>query len=235
MFRPLGSADPLTLRASVSGGFRSPDFKELYLRFVNAAAGYAVDGNDALRPEHSVNTTLEAEWVGPTVELRANVFHNRIRDLIEAVGPDARGTFTYDNVGLATTAGAELEASRRWSRAEIDLGYAYLRARDVASAGPILGRAAHTGRATVRGTPWHELRVALTGLYTGDAPSVRDASGAVTATRRALTQINARVARRFVAGEVFLAADDLFDARRGFEWPGFTGRQLSVGLAWPGR
>ena len=44
--------DALSLRAGVGRGFRAPDFKELYLQFINDAAGYAVYGNHELRPEH---------------------------------------------------------------------------------------------------------------------------------------------------------------------------------------
>ncbi|HEY9225318.1 MAG TPA: TonB-dependent receptor [Gemmatimonadaceae bacterium] len=237
---PLGDGSLLTLRASVARGFRAPDFKELYLRFVNSAAGYAVSGNDALRPEHSVNTTAEIEWTGSAVDLRASAFQNRIRNLIETIGPDATGTYTYDNVGRAVTAGGELEAARRWSRAELVAGYAYLHARDVATDGPILGRAAHSARATLRAETWSNVRLALTALHTGAAPSARDTTGNVSAERGALTQLNVRVARAFsVPGssrvEASVGVDDLFDARRGLEWPGFTGRQLSVGLAWPAR
>ena len=79
------------------------------------------------------------------------------------------GTYTYDNVGLATTAGAELELSRRMARGEVDLGYSYLHTHDISLGGPILGRAAHSGRATLRVEPWNRLRVALTGLFMGIA------------------------------------------------------------------
>ena len=235
--RPFGDG-PLTARASVGRGFRVPDFKELYLRFVNSAAGYAVSGNDALRPEKSFNTTAELDWSNESVDARVSVFRNSIDDLIETVGPDATGTYTYGNIGRATTAGAELEAARRWSRVEIGGGYAYLRARDVETNSPVLGRAAHSARARLRADTWKSVRVALTAVHTGAAPSQRNQSGGVSAERGAYTQVNARVARAFrlngwPSTELSVGADDLFDARRGLEWPGFTGRQLSVGVSWP--
>lgn len=237
--RPLGGDAPLTLRASVARGFRVPDFKELYLRFVNAAAGYAVSGSENLRPEHSVNTTAEAEWVTGTVELRVSAFHNAISDLIETVGPDATGTYTYDNVGRARTVGGEVEAAKRWRRAEVSAGYSYLHARDISTGGAILGRAPHTARGSVRADVRRGVNVSLTALHTGAAPSSRDEMGNVTAERGALTQVNARIARAFGPGwsrtELSIGADDLFDARRGLEWPGFTGRQVYVGLSWPAR
>lgn len=235
MAKPLGVDNDARLRLSVARGFRVPDFKELYLRFVNAAAGYAVAGNVDLRPEHSTNFTADLEWRG----LRASAFQNRIRDLIETVGPDAGGTYTYDNVGRATTAGFELEADQRWERVEMNAGYAYLHARDVESATPILGRAAHTARGSVRLRAPRDVRLSLTTLYTGNAPASRDAQGNISATRAAFTQVNARVARPFGVGgsrvEVSAGADNVFDVQRAGDWPGFTGRQFSVGLAWPAR
>ena len=231
MAKPFGEDDDTRLRLSAARGFRAPDFKELYLRFVNAAAGYAVSGNLGLRPEHSTNLTADLEWRG----LRAAAFHNRIRDLIETVGPDGGGTYTYDNVGRATTSGLELQAEHRWSRAELNAGYAYLRTRDVENATPILGRAAHTGRAGLRASVPRDVRLSLTALYSGDAPSARDAQGHISATRAAFTQVNARIARPVAGIELSAGADNLFDVQRGTDWPGYTGRQISVGLAWPAR
>jgi outer membrane receptor for ferrienterochelin and colicins len=236
--RPFGDGTPVTMRASIARGFRAPDFKELYLRFVNAAAGYAVAGNDALHPERSLNTSAELAWTDAAFDVRVSAFHNDIRDLIETVGPDTTGTFTYDNVGRATTAGMELELGRRWSSLEIAGGYSYLHTRDISTGGPILGQAAHSGRARLRLDAWSDVRLILSAFYTGAAPSERDVRGNVTAERESLTQVNLRLARALRLGalpavELSFGADDLFDARRGLEWPGFTGRQLSVGISWP--
>lgn len=238
--KPLGEASPLTARASVSRGWRAPDFKELYLRFVNSAAGYAVDGNANLHPERSTNTTAELEWTTRAGDLRVSGFRNQISNLIETVGPDARGTYTYDNVGRATTAGFEVEATRWWSRAELGGGYAYLNARDISTGSAILGRAAHSGRARLRTDVGRGARLTLTAVYTGDAPSSRDDLGAIDAERGAYTQVNVRLARAVtVRGlpsvEIAIGADDVFDAQRGLEWPGFTGRRLLGSVSWPAR
>jgi hypothetical protein len=132
----------------------------------------------------------------------------------------------------------ELELGRRWSSLEIAGGYSYLHTRDISTGGPILGQAAHSGRARLRLDAWSDVRLILSALYTGAAPSERDALGNVTAERESLTQVNLRLARALRLGalpavELSLGADDLFDVRRGLEWPGFTGRQLSVGVSWP--
>jgi len=236
MVRPAGQDGKLTARASIGAGFRAPDFKELHLRFVNAAAGYAVDGNPDLRPEHSTNVTLGLEWIGNTADIRASVFHNRIRDLIETAGPDATGTYTYENIGRASTEGLELEGELHVGVASFAGGYSYVRARDLTLGSPILGRAAHTGRASARAPLWRDVRVSVTGLYSGMAPATLNAAGQVATSRKAFTQINARVSRRFAWGtEVFAGVDDVFDAKADFAWPGFTGRQLSAGASWPSR
>src|SRR5690606_40707851 len=69
LYRP-ATLPSLALRASAGRGFRAPDFKELYLDFVNATAGYAVVGNPGLRPETSTNLTLGAEWAERSEERR---------------------------------------------------------------------------------------------------------------------------------------------------------------------
>jgi outer membrane receptor for ferrienterochelin and colicins len=79
MWRPLA---PLAVRASVASGYRAPDFKELYLEFVNAPAGYAVRGNPDLRPEHSTNFSGGVDWLSERVNASASVFHSRFRDFI---------------------------------------------------------------------------------------------------------------------------------------------------------
>ena len=236
MVRPAGQDGKLTARASIGAGFRAPDFKELHLRFVNASAGYAVDGNPRLRPEHSTNVTLGLEWIGRTADVRANAFHNRIRDLIETAGPDATGTYTYENVGRASTEGLELEGELHIGIASLGGGYSYLRARDLTLGLPILGRASHTARAAARASVWHDVRVSVTGLYSGTAPATLNDMGQIATSRKAFTQINARIARRFAWDtELFVGADDAFDAKADFAWPGFTGRQLSAGASWPSR
>ena len=87
--RPLPS---LAIRAAAGRGFRAPDFKELYLDFVNSAAGYAVRGNPDLRPERSTSLSLGAEWDGAAVYAHASAFRNTYHDFIEFGAPDATGT-----------------------------------------------------------------------------------------------------------------------------------------------
>ncbi|MEO7965039.1 MAG: TonB-dependent receptor, partial [Gemmatimonadaceae bacterium] len=114
MWRP---ASAVAIRASLGRGFRAPDFKELYLDFVNSSAGYAVRGNPDLRPESSTSGSLGVEWTGTRLWARAGAYRNDYRDFIETREPDASGTYTYSNIARGRTSGVELEsglALREW-------------------------------------------------------------------------------------------------------------------------
>ncbi|MFD2571106.1 TonB-dependent receptor plug domain-containing protein [Spirosoma soli] len=101
----------IALRGSVGAGFKAPDFRQLYLNFDNAVAGYSVfgtqelaDGIDrlqrqgqiaevllnpaqfrAIRAESSVAYNLGVQLKAPKQPFTANInlFRNDIRDLIE--------------------------------------------------------------------------------------------------------------------------------------------------------
>jgi outer membrane receptor for ferrienterochelin and colicins len=112
------------LRASVGSGFRAPDFRQLYLSFTNAAAGYSVFGSTqlqsglaqlqeegqieevlrdaaslgAIRAERSVGTNAGIAWEPVDgLLLSADLFHNDVTDLIETqpVARKANGQFVY--------------------------------------------------------------------------------------------------------------------------------------------
>lgn len=108
----------LTLRGSAGVGFKAPDFRQLYLNFNNAVAGYSVLGSQEvaagvarfqsrgeiadllvdpttfgdLRPESSVALNLGGKVsLKNGLRLRLNAFRNDVRDLIETL-PVARKT-----------------------------------------------------------------------------------------------------------------------------------------------
>ena len=123
-------AERVRLRASVGSGFKAPAFRQLYLAFTNAAAGYSVFGTtrladgidrldaeglleavfldparlDAIRAESSVALNVGAS-ADPAawLGLSANVFHNDVRDLIETqpVAQKTNGQFVYGYFNLA--------------------------------------------------------------------------------------------------------------------------------------
>jgi len=238
------AGERFTFRASAGTGFRAPDFKELYMRFVNQGAGYAVNGNPDLRPESSRNVTAGAEWAAVRGYLRGQLFWNRFRDFIETRPVSGLGTapvYEYGNVDDGTTRGAELEAGTVLAGLRLEGGYAALATRDAATGHPLLGRPAHSVRATAsyafgrlaRGALPTGPRMSVTGVVTGRTPMERDAAtGLVTGWRDAFLRADLRLAQPLPGGaELVLGADNLFDARPA-QWAGFTGRHLYTGLSW---
>ncbi len=98
------------VRASIGGGFKAPDFRQLFLNFTNPLAGYSVFGSstvaegiqtfqengqiaelyfapeqiEEIKAEHSFSYNAGVD-VFPTddLQLRFNLFRNDVRDLIE--------------------------------------------------------------------------------------------------------------------------------------------------------
>jgi len=133
----------LHLRASVGAGFKAPDFRQLYLNFENAVAGYSVFGSQelgaalerleaegqvnrrlqtvpadgALNAEHSLSFQLGADWQPkPQWKASINLFHNEVQDLIEVM-PFARktnGQFVFSYMNLGRVFTQGLETDWRW-------------------------------------------------------------------------------------------------------------------------
>jgi outer membrane receptor for ferrienterochelin and colicins len=101
----------IALRASGGVGFKAPDFRQLYLNFVNTAAGYSVFGTEevsrlirelqaqgqigevlfnpevagSLRAERSLSWNIGGKWnASERTVINVNFFRNDIRDLIES-------------------------------------------------------------------------------------------------------------------------------------------------------
>ena len=230
LWRPIPE---LGVRASVGRGFRAPDFKELYISFVNEAAGYAVVGNADLRPETATSASLDVEWATADWLLHASTFHNRFTDFIEAVDAGTPGTFTYANVADGTTSGVETEAAYVAGALRVDGGYGWLRARDGATGGPLLGRAEHSARLGLAYALPFGLRASAYALYTGRTPTRRDDTGAVTATRDPYTRLNLRMVQELPqAISLSVGVDNVLDQEPEQGWPGFTGRMVYAGLTW---
>lgn len=229
-------SDALSVRAAAGRGFRAPDFKELYLQFINDAAGYAVYGNTELRPEHSTNLSGGIEWTGARLYGRAQLFWNDLQDFIEtrAEPDDGSGLlrFGYANVSRGETYGAELEGGWVLPDARLELGYAWLGTEDGATGLPLLGRPVHSARAVISVSPTSSLRATVSGIWTGATPMQRDETGRITSEREAFLRIDARLARRLGWGlELALGADNLFDSRPE-AWADAMGRRWYFGLTW---
>jgi outer membrane receptor for ferrienterochelin and colicins len=225
--------EDLAIRGSIGRGYRAPDFKELYLSFVNDAAGYAVYGNPDLRPERSTSVSLGAEWTGATTFVRATGFNASYHDFIETLAPDPNGVFTYANVASGWSRGFELEGGllvREW---RLETAAEALWTQDESTGSSLLGRPPVTIRGSVVSPDFWSTNLTLKVSYIGKTPISRDPDGTVTEYRQAFPQVNARLARQIgsrmeLSGEV----TNILDRRLGADWPGFTGRTFSLGLRW---
>ncbi|TAF94926.1 MAG: TonB-dependent receptor [Cytophagia bacterium] len=129
----------LAVRGSAGVGFKAPDFRQLYLNFTNAVAGYSVFGSEELpnglarlndqvsellmnpalfgniRPESSTAVNLGVKWKPESSRFSANlnVFRNDINDLIETQAvarlKNGQNVFSYLNLNQVFTQGAEIE------------------------------------------------------------------------------------------------------------------------------
>lgn len=225
--------DALTLRAAAGGGFRAPDFRELYMRFTNQSVGYAVHGNEDLRPETSRSLNAGLEWVAPAGYVRAQLFHNRFRGFIETriiSAPGEPPLYQYANVDDGYTRGGEVEGAIALRALRVDAGYSLLDTRDDATGLPLLGRPAHSARATAAHPLAWGARASVSAHYTGRTPMQRDSLG--TSYREAYPRLDVRLARPVTRdAELTFHVENALD-RRPASWAGYTGRQFTLGVAW---
>lgn len=220
LWRPL---EPLAVRANWGEGFRAPDFKELYLEFVNPSVGYAVRGNPNLRPETSRNVSLGLEWAQDIWFARVNGFHNTFRDFIETGAQDATGTFSYGNIARGTTSGADAEAGYAHGAWRAEVGWSWLRARDASTGRALLNRPPQSGRAMLA---WSRggWRTSATLIHTGATPIFRDPIAGSLVDRIPFTRTDVRLAKVVGRTTWQFGVDNAFNAQLGQDWPGFTGR-----------
>ncbi|WP_329683000.1 TonB-dependent receptor [Longimicrobium sp.] len=232
LWRPVPS---LALRASAGAGYRAPAFKELYMDFLNDAAGYTVRGTPSLRPEESTSLSAGAEWAGQRAYLRASAFRTDFDDFIETVVDDEASTpglavYRYQNVARGRTAGVEAQAGAALGSLRADAGWSWLTTRDESSGRPLFGRPEHSGRLALAYARASGLRVGLAASYTGRTPE-QETDGVVL-YRESYTRLDGRVSHTLPRGlAVALGVDNLTGT--GPEgWPGFTGRNLYLTLSW---
>jgi len=233
MARP---SEMVTVRAALGTGYRPPDFKELYLSFVNTAAGYAVEGNPELEPERSHSASVGVHAESGHWHARITLFGNRFRNFITTGEQDAAGVFRYENIERGTTRGVESELALLWSGANLELGYDYTATRDAAARAPLPGISPHSARAILTLTPIAGTSLTLATHYSAATPLQRTQSGAAVRERGAYARTDLSIARKLGPSLTTRAGvTNAFDRSMGNEWPGFTGREVYVGLSWDAR
>lgn len=142
------------LMAAAGRKARLPMLKELYSNNVG--------GNDKLKAEFAWMAETGMDFSSKEIGLEASVraFFNAIEDLIE------KRYDTYDNVGKATTAGAEIEAKYSpLSFLQFTLGYRYLYSRDEERHRELDYRTPHKLRVSARYIAPFGLTATLSGIY----------------------------------------------------------------------
>jgi outer membrane receptor for ferrienterochelin and colicins len=233
VWRPLPA---LALRGSAGAGYRAPGFKELYMDFLNDAAGYTVRGNPALRPEGSTTLSAGAEWAGERTYLRASAFHTAFDDFIETVVDEevstpALAVYRYQNVARGRTSGLELQTGAALGGLRADAGWSWLSTEDEASGRPLFGRPEHAGRLALAYARPSGLRLGLAASYTGRTPEREAADGGID-YRAAYTRLDARVSHTLPRGLALALGVDNLTGSGPEGWPGFTGRNLYATLSW---
>jgi outer membrane receptor for ferrienterochelin and colicins len=191
---PIYFTPDLFLRAGAGQGYRAPDFKQLLLRFDNPAVGYRVEGNPDLQPERSTGFNAGLTWLADAhLNLSGNVFHNRVKNLIDIVQltpgrptPGNPVVFSYVNIARARLTGTDVQLEWRPPLTErrpltLRLGHGWLEAEDADTGQPLSGRAKHRANLDLEWKrPQYELglrgvwigkRVFQTELDTGGAPT----------------------------------------------------------------
>lgn len=141
--------DVIHVRASVGGGFKAPEFRQLYLDFTNAQAGYSVfgsntivDGVNQLQDEGQIDELLinpssigeiKAEHsfaynVGfdlfpfEGIQLRMNAFRNNVQDLIDTqrIAVKSNGQSVFSYFNLNRIYTQGIEAEVRFTATDVE-------------------------------------------------------------------------------------------------------------------
>lgn len=209
-----------SLRASLGQGYRVPNLKERHYLFDHSALGYRVIGNPDLQPESSTSAQLGASLqFGRGLSLEANLFHNRVRDLIQTdleryTVIDGVAHYTYRNVARARTQG--LETGVQWQALpalRLQAACTYTRTRDLGTGQELTRRPRHIARL---GADWawsdrHE------GSLRARHQSDELADTASGARSPAWTTVDLRFNHTLRPGlMLFAGVDNVFDTQRDF-------------------
>jgi outer membrane receptor for ferrienterochelin and colicins len=224
----------LALRGSIGSGYRAPEFKELYITFLNSAVGYVVHGNAALRPETSTNVSGGIEWTGARSYARVQVYGNRFSNFIESVEvPDSGGVeqFTYANVTRGETRGADVDGGVSFRSLSVDASLGLLKTLNGSTGLPLLGSTPRTGKVSAECACPSRFHPSVTVLYWSATPTSTTGSGttAQVLNRSAFTRVDLRLDRPIGDGmRLVTGISNVLDAQP-VDWPGNSERRWYLG------
>lgn len=147
--------DKLSFTASAGGGFKAPDFRQLYLNFTNVAAGsYSVFGSlvakeeisrlyrdgqiESLTPAYSKLTDLSPETstgfnagvqykASPSLLLKANAFRNDINNLIltDIIAYKKNGGQIFSYLNISRALTQGVETEFSWTKGKMQVSGGY--------------------------------------------------------------------------------------------------------------
>ena len=150
------------IKGSVGTGFKAPTLDELYDNYPS----FGFFANPNLRPETSLGYDMgfeETLW-DKQVGFGSTYFHNDIDNLIQV---NSTGT-TYENIGQATTYGAEnYVAYKPWEPLTLRVDYTYTMANDDITHTELLRRPKHKASLNAKWQATEALSFTATAVYTG--------------------------------------------------------------------
>lgn len=191
----------LQLLAGVGSGYRAPDFKQLYLLFTNASAGYVVEGNPDLIPEETDSINIGMGYQADRWDFKANAYYHDVENLIETVETTATTgrRFTYENVSSAQLMGID-NSLNMVVNDYLDLAvfYNYLDSVNKETGGPLSGRAEHRGGVSMTWETDSDYQISGDITRTGKRffTSTLGQPGDANGTAAGYTQINIQLAHQ---------------------------------------
>ena len=118
-----------TFRASYGKGFRAPSLKELYFNFVDI--NHNIVGNTSLIAEKSDNYIANVQWIKSNelvkIKIDGGLFYNDIKNMITlAISETNNQQYTYVNIGVFKTIGAQFNTSLNFKSLKFKIGYAHV-------------------------------------------------------------------------------------------------------------
>lgn len=218
------------LRFGWGAGYRVPNLKERHFRFDHSSLGYVVIGNPDLQPEESSSWQLgwNAKWRGG-VGLDFNLFHNRLRNLIQVDEANAEVVngihqFRYENVARAQTQGAELAANFwLWPRVGLNAAYTLLDTQDKSTGQEITRQPRHQARFGADWQAFERTGLSLRTRYQSDE-LISESSGARSPSWTVVdVTVNHDLTKNL---RLFAGLENVFNEQRDFTRVDSTGSTL---------
>jgi outer membrane receptor for ferrienterochelin and colicins len=206
----------LQLLGGAGTGYRAPDFKQLYLLFTNASAGYVVEGNPDLIPEETESVNIGLGYKSGSWDVQTNAYYHDVENLIETVevAADTGRRFTYENVSRAQIMGIDSSLGMIVNdELNVSLFYNYLDSENKETGEALSGRAEHRGGVSMTWESGNDYIVSTDVTRTGKRvfTSTLGEPGEANGTADGYTQLGLQVAHQGATWRWALGGKNLFD------------------------